>query len=276
MCMENKREILRFHDYIVALGIGLARQIKYLETLYLIANKMGKPFSLLTKDDILGYVKWLENSSLSDWTKHDYKLIFKIFYKWLKNCLTYPDEVAWIRTRISGKVILPEELISKEEVEKLVQAAYTARDRALILLLYESGCRIGEVLSLRIKSVSFDQYGAQLIVNGKTGSRRVRIAASAPALSTWLDNHPGRDNPDSPVWISTGSTNWGQPLTYPSVLSMLKKLKSRAGLAKRIYPHLFRHTRATFLAKHVPEPIMKEAMGWVQSSGEELPILFVR
>src|SRR2546422_8957250 len=111
ICEGNKEAILRFHDYVTALGVGLARQIKYVEIIYLVANKIGKPLDELTKDDILGYVRWLESSPLSDWTKHDYKLIFKIFYRWLKNSSSYPDEVAWIRTKIPGKLVLPEELI---------------------------------------------------------------------------------------------------------------------------------------------------------------------
>jgi len=47
---------------------------------------------------------------------------------------------------------------------------------------------------------------------------------------------------------------------------MLKKIAKRAGLRKKCNPHLFRHSRATFLAKHLTEAQMKEYFGWTQAS----------
>src|SRR5437773_6583845 len=214
ICKTNKRAILEFHGFITAQGLSLARQSKSVETLLLIAKRVSKPFRKLTKSDIMAWVRTIETSPYTDWTKRDYKIIFKVFYRWLRNAESYPDEVSWIKSRTGKKGILPEELITKEEVDKLVQASYSLRDKAMILVLSESGCRIGEILSLQMKNISFDTFGAQLIVNGKTGTRRVRIVAQVAALSSWLDNHPLRNNPESPVWISTGSTNRGKPINY--------------------------------------------------------------
>ena len=56
---------------------------------------------------------------------------------------------------------------------KLVDAAEHIRDKSFIQTLYESGCRIGELLALQIKHVKIDDFGAVLLVNGKTGQRRV-------------------------------------------------------------------------------------------------------
>jgi integrase len=134
-------------------------------------------------------------------------------------------------------------------------------------MLYESGCRIGEILTLRIKNVLFDENGAVLLVDGKTGQRRVRIIASVPLLSIWLNNHPFRENPDSPLWIVVGTKNHNQPLAYPSVATQLRKIAERAGVKKKVNPHAFRHARATFLANNLTEAQMKEYFGWVQSSG---------
>src|SRR5207245_6591802 len=196
ICDANKRGILEFHDHIITMGLSLARQAKYLGTLRLIAERMNKRFDQVTKEDAAGLVRWLETSEYCESTKNDYKVVFKIFFRWLKRTEDYPDEVAWIRPRARKQGILPEQLVSKADLEKLAAAAFNPRDRAFVLVLFDSGCRIGEVLSLRIKNVSLDQYGAQLIVTGKTGSRRVRIIASVPALCTWLANHPTNQTPD--------------------------------------------------------------------------------
>src|SRR3990170_1809035 len=98
--------------------------------------------------------------------------------------------------------MLPEEILTEDDIKKLVESANNLRDKAFILVLYESGCRIGEILSLRIRNVQFDDYGAALIVNGKTGDRRVRIILSAPKLASWIEYHPLKKNTDAPLWVN--------------------------------------------------------------------------
>jgi integrase/recombinase XerD len=84
----------------------------------------------------------------------------------------------------------------------------------LILLIYETGGRIGEILSLSLRAISFDRYGAILTVGGKTGGRRVRIIFSAGALAEWLNHHPSKDDPDSPLWTSFDEVGSKKRLEY--------------------------------------------------------------
>jgi len=202
------------------------------------------------------------------WTKYDFKVVLKKFYKWLKgNDELFPDEVRWIKPRIKGgKRMLPEELLSEEEVNKIARAAGNPRDKALVMVLYESGCRIGEIASLKLKNVSFDQYGAVLRVTGKTGDRRVRIVSSVPLLASWLDFHPHRDDPNADLWASWVRRYSDHAPSYATIVKTLKELAEAAGVHHRIYPHLFRHSRATNLASRLTEAQMKEHFGWVQSS----------
>jgi len=117
-----------------------------------------------------------------------------------------------------------------------------------------------------VKHVEFDEYGARLIVAGKTGMRRVRLVASAPLLATWLESHPDRENPESPLWTGIGPRAQHEPLHYPAVRAMLHRLALRSGVKKRVYPHIFRHSRASHLATHLTEAQMKEMFGWTQGS----------
>lgn len=55
-------------------------------------------------------------------------------------------------------------------------------DRAFIDIHYEAGTRPGEILSLKIKHVKFDQYGAVIHVDGKTGPRPIRLVKSTLVL----------------------------------------------------------------------------------------------
>ena len=268
ICQENKTAINRFYSNCLAEGLSLARISKLLHHMRRIAVILNKDFTQASKDDILRVVKEIEiNSRWSPATKHDYKVILKKFYKWLRGTGEFPKEVKWIKPNFKkNNHKLPEELLTEEDVRKMVEAAGHPRDKALILVLYESGCRVGELLNLRIKNVSFDENGAVLLVDGKTGQRRVRIIASAPLLSVWLNNHPFRENPDSPLWIVIGTKNHHEALSYASVATQLRKIAGRAGVKKKVNPHAFRHARATFLANNLTEAQMKEYFGWVQSS----------
>jgi integrase len=195
---ENKIAILDFQNHCFSEGMSEARVVKYMDTLYRIAKLIGKNFREVNKTDIQNFVKNIEmNRSYSDWTKHDYKVILKIFFRWLKQTEEYPEEVKWVKTAVkNSNHKLPEEMLTEDEVKRILEATEHPRDRAFIAVLYESGCRIGEILTLRLKHVQADKYGAKIMVSGKTGMRSVRLIASAPYLLTWVNIHPVKDNPN--------------------------------------------------------------------------------
>jgi len=171
--------------------------------------------------------------------------------------------VKWIRSTISRKdTKLPEDLLTEDDVRKMVDVCSNARDRALIFTLYESGARVGEVASLKIMDVKFDEYGSVLVVTGKTGMRRVRMIAADPYLRAWLNEHPLKNNPEAPLWIK----NDKKPMSYAAIAKLIKVVARRAGIKKRVHAHLFRHSRATFLAKYLTEAQLSQYMGWVQGS----------
>ncbi len=145
---------------------------------------------------------------------------------------------------------------------KLIDATTNARDKALISVLYDSDCRIGELLTLRIKNVEFDDYGGVLLVNGKMGQRRVRIIHSVQRLQTWLDEHPVRRNPEAFVFCSLSNSNRGAQLVYEAISRMLRKVRQSSGVVKKVNPHAFRHARATLLAQHLTDAQLKQHFGW--------------
>jgi site-specific recombinase XerD/ribosomal protein L40E len=261
----SKKNILDFYRECILRGYSKARIIKYLDTLERTARLLGKPFEEVGKRDIENLIAEIEQRDYSEWTKHDYKVILRVFYRWLRKT-DYPEEVSWIKISRKNALKLPEELLTVEEVNRLVDAAEHVRDKAFILTLYETGCRIGEILALQIKHVQFDDFGAVLLVNGKTGQRRVRVIVSAPKLQQWVENHPLRDDPDAPLWVTIGTNSRNKVWNYGTAKEVLKKLVRRAGIKKRVYPHLFRHSRATHLANHLTEAQMKQYFGWVQGS----------
>jgi len=190
---ENKADLTAFFNYCFSMGLSKARIFILQHKLYYLAKRFGKSFRLASKDDLLRLVAEIEqDSKYSPWTKHFYKCCLKKFYKWLEgDGERVPEKIAWLKTNIrTCSNRLPEELLTQEDVRKLIDAAQNPRDKALIAVLYDSGCRVGELAGLQLKHVSFNKYGAQLILQGKTGMRRVLLIFAYPYLLTWLENHP--------------------------------------------------------------------------------------
>lgn len=267
---KNKKLIFKFDKYALSIGLKAARRYKYLGLLRWLSKALKKSFEKATKEDIIRIVGELEKTSLSEWSKVDRKVTIKRFYKWLKgNDEEYPKEVRWIKARMKNdRCRLPEELLTEEDVKKMADATLKPRDKALVQCLYESGCRISELLTLQIKNVTFDDYGTILRVTGKTGDRRVRLVASAPTLASWLDFHPYRNDPEAYLW--TRNLHRGAkdklPFRYNNLRSLLIDLANKTGITKKVNPHTFRHSRATALANKLTEAQMKEYFGWVQGS----------
>ena len=262
---ETKKEILDFFNYCSATALSVDRILFYANRLYPLARMLKKPFKQATRAEIETVVAEIErNDKLSAATKGIYRVTLKKLYKWLEgNGTVYPEKVAWIKTQNGIKKMLPEDLLTKEDVDKLVDAAENPRDKAFIAVLYESGCRIGEIASLQLKCVSFDEYGAVLIVDGKTGMRRVRLISSVHLLTSWLGYHMDRQNPNAYLWIKL-TRQRGKPLDYDAIRIQIFKIARKAGVKKRVNPHSFRHARATELARlGLNQAQMSAYLGWV-------------
>jgi integrase/recombinase XerD len=267
---EDKASIAALVEHLLVRGVSKQRSVKYVNHLIVLARTAGCAMETLDRKGVEALVSCINAANYTEHTKHDYKVILKKYFQWLRKCdeeeQEYPAEVRWIKTRFKKKRLVPEALIKPEEVAKLAAVADNLRDRAFVLTHYDGGFRIGETLSMRVQNVEFDKYTAVVRVDGKTGPRRVRLTISTPALAAWLSIHPFRNEPDASVWIGVGTVGKNKPLTYAGARSMLKRLAKRAGLKKRIYTHLMRHSRATELATILTEAQMKEHFGWVPGS----------
>lgn len=264
---SNRKAILRFMKDLQVDNITNHRLTKYLYLLGMLAKRLQKDFDKATVDDIKNLVAEINKTNYAAWTKADCRITLKRFYRWLRGLPPgqNPPETAWIRGAQNKNQILPEELLTEEEITRLIEACENSRDRAFVLSLYETGGRIGELLNLMRRRVQFDQYGAVLLVLGKTGDRRVRVITAAPLLAQWLNDHPRKD-PDAPLWVVIGSKHHGEPLLYDSARLMLHRLGKKTGIQKHVNQHMSRHSRASYLANSLTEAQLKEYLGWTKDS----------
>jgi len=271
--MNNETLINQFLEFCKANGIGKYRIMKYEYTLPKISLMLNKPFNKANKNDMIKLMVKIEdlktkkNEPIKEWTKHDYRVVIKRFYKWLNKDEDYPDTVRWIKTTMkNGNKKLPEDMLTEDEIQILIDSATNPRDKAFISVLYESGCRIAEILNMKIKHISFDEYSPTIVVSGKTGSRRIRLIDKNNYLKIWLDNHFFKDDPDAYVWVSIATNRKNNPLEYHSAVKLLRNLAKKSKIKKAVNPHNFRHSRATYLASRLTEAQMKQMFGWTQSS----------
>lgn len=265
----NKAAIRRFVDDLQLAGISTVRRANYVQRLRLVARWIPQAFLNPGRDDIRKVMLQLSNGYAEN-TKGTYLSMMKKFYRSL-----LPDDrfgAIFKDVRIDKKKIrhvTPDDLVTGEDVTRMISAARNARDKALIAVLYDSGCRIGELLAMKIQNVGFDQYGGVLRVpwEGKTGFRNVRIVGdSVPYLRAWLDIHPDRNNPSSYLFCML-ERHRGERMTYNDVYSRLRMITKDAGIKKRIHPHLFRHSRATLLAaSSIGQAPFEAQMGWIHGT----------
>jgi len=266
-CPEDYNIVYEFASDLIAEGISEYRVRSYviwLKKIIQTANKRLKNFEKADVKRVINHYQLLRNSGeLSDSSVFEVKKTLKKFFGWCGR-----DElINWFSIGKVRNSLSPSDLITEEEFQKMLNVCTNSRDRALLSLLYETGARIGEIGSMRVKDVSFDEYGAIVwLPKSKTIRRKLRVVYSARYLSEWLSDHPLKDDYEAPFWIKLTGKKRLQAMEYKDVQWQLKKIAKRAGIKKRIYPHLFRHTRATRLLAKVPESIGAKYMGWVNGS----------
>lgn len=276
---RNKELIKEFNRVCFIEGLSKSRREKIIGRLRIIVEDyLRKDFDKATKDELKDvFMKIDGRDDYSPWTKSGYKIIARKFYKWLvfgddyTKRQDYPPIISWLRCTVKKKDrprVKVSDLLSEEEVNKLIDAAQHTRDKAFISLLYELGARISEIGNLCIKELTRDRFGYIIDLQGKTGFRTPRIVNSDPYITAWLNVHPLRDNPDAPMWVMIGNRGKNTKMLYPAFRALVKRLRAAAGIQKRIYPHLFRHTRVTHLLinKQINEAQAKVFFGWVPDS----------
>jgi integrase len=153
--------------------------INHLIILMRFSKWLEKPYENVTEDDFNDYLDTLENLKNSS----------------LAGCIKTKN------TQHSS--ITPDQLLTDEEIDCLIRHAPTARDKALIACLTDSGARKGELLSTTIVDAKFDEYGCLLwLREGKTGARPARLIFASSYLSQWLEIHPRKEDPDAPIFCS--------------------------------------------------------------------------
>ncbi|MCC6428631.1 MAG: tyrosine-type recombinase/integrase [Phycisphaerales bacterium] len=159
----------------------------------------------------------------------------------------------------------PPEVLTDAEVRALLDACgrYSAsalRHRAMLALLYRAGLRISEALSLRPHDVDLEA-GTVRVRFGKGGYDRVAglDGGAAAIVAEWLAVRMKMPVPPTAPLLCSSS---GRAVTTAYIRRLLPALGRKAGIAKRVHAHGFRHTHAAQLrAEGVDIGIISRQLG---------------
>jgi len=270
--MRNGPLVLNFLDHLLVHGLSTARVSKYAATLRTLLRVIEFKPETASKQQIESVVAWIQSRGYAEWTKHDLKLILKKLVQYAKTGTAdknapYPEEVVWIPLNVRQQAtVTAEDLLTTEDIANILKNTRNARDYALLYALFEGALRITELLTMRVGSVEFRNGYCVLSVVGKTGFRRVTVVLAHRALLDWLNEHPYRNDVDAPLWVSVSTNGDRKPLHYATFREIVKNTAKKAGVKKRVWGYLFRHTQLTALAKKLRESQLKGVAGWTQSS----------
>jgi integrase/recombinase XerD len=150
------------------------------------------------------------------------------------------------------------DVLSREEIQRVEDAATTERDKLLVRTLADTGIRVGELRRLRVSDLLLQGRERYLRVRGK--GAKERLVPITPGLHMRLDRFIRRERPSCGtdrlfVTLTRGRSGDYEPISEPSIQHLVKFLGRKASLEKAVHPHLFRHSLATNLLRRNVNPV---------------------
>jgi integrase/recombinase XerD len=183
----------------------------------------------------------------------------------------------------------PSDLWTQEDDLLFLKWVTNKRDRCYHTMSRDLSARPHEILNLKIKDVIFKnangyQY-AEVLVNGKTGSRHIPLIQSIPYIKEWLSDHPIRNNTKSPLFVNLDNHSTRQ-LTHSGLYQMYQyykkeffpklledptvsnedKEKIKNLLTKPWTPYIRRHSALTEKSTKLKSHTLNQHAGWSPTS----------
>ena len=130
-------------------------------------------------------------------------------------------------------------ILTFEEVKRIIDETKNIKHRLIIKLLYGCGLRLSEVINLKKEDINFEEG---LIHIELAKGRKDRFVKIPESLKDELKGYCSLDNSNI-LFVS----NRGGKLTTKTVQKIVQNSARKAGIKKRVYPHLLRHSFATHL-----------------------------
>ena len=135
-------------------------------------------------------------------------------------------------------------ILSEEEVARVIESAATSYHRVILMTLYGAGLRREELCRLKVTDVD----SQRMVLHVRQGKgRKDRDVTLSPRLLEVLRDYWKRRKPKTYLFPSYHSKRREQPISSRTVYYAVSEASRRAGIQKKVYPHLLRHSWATHL-----------------------------
>jgi integrase len=296
---------LTIENYIQSLRVEINLSDHYMKDIIKLLSTFSQyndnhPFESMNRDDVISFLESYRKPEASDpmhkWigTYNIFRMLLFRFFKWLR----YPDLEPKKRpkpeviqnilqlTRKEQSIYKPTDLWTAEDDLLFLKYCTSKRIKCYHVMSRDTGCRPHELLKLRIKDIVFKTTGnrqyAEVLVNGKTGSRSIPLIDSIPYVKDYINHeHPQSANPNAiflcrnrkslgrVVGISSLSRIYGKYKRelFPKFLSdpnvpVEDKHKIGELLKKPWNPYVRRHSTLTDKSKILKEHTLRQFAGW--------------
>lgn len=221
-------------------GLSELTLTDYYRELVMFEYFVQKPTINITTSDIRLYLAKNEENSAS--TNGKKLSIIKTFFTWLV------DEEIILRNPSSRikQIKLPKRLpkaLNALELEALREACETPRERALIEVLYSTGCRLSEVSHMTKEKIDWSNGSISVIGKGN----KERIVYLNPKAMYHLERYlkECKDDDNECEFVFSTIRRPYRQMKSKTIQDAIDKIASRTNLNKNVTPHVFRHTMAT-------------------------------
>ena len=257
--------------------LAISTKINYLICLRDLFLNYPQPVQEVTRETLEHY---FENLTRGVRTINNYRILIRSFFQWFyskrnsqsraekKQSKEYFEDLFedWpvVNTLNRTTPIREEDLITGEEFDLMMRYTGNIRNQALLITLRMSGARIEEIQNLLIENLKITPKTFDVsVIDSKTRLERIiPIPEARSYVLAWLKVHPAGNKPKAPLWISFKNKTL-EPISPHGIRQVFQTTLKKAGITKRVHPHLFRHTRLTELSvdENMPLTLVKEISG---------------
>lgn len=300
---KNQRTI---YSYIEArrteTNLASSTQKVMIDNLNRFSRHAKKDFHDVQRYDIVSFLNSLRRSETEDpnhkWigTYNLQVVTISTFFKWLFYPTIEPKERSKPEILLNIKQLKrketstykPTDMWTQDDDLLFLKYCHSKRDRCYHAISRDSSCRPSELLKLKIKDIVFKMVGdrqyAEILVNGKTGTRSIPLINSIPYVKDMLDSHPLRNNPNAYLLCSEGA--FGRGISIHGLFNMYKRYKTKIFpslikdplldpndkakiqelLKKPWNSYIRRHSALTEKSKILKEHTLRQHAGWSSNS----------
>ena len=232
-----EKTLTRMQQDLAYAGYAQSTRESYLNSAKEMLTRIGRPVEGIGRDDLRAHVEHLRGQGKSaSWLKMKLAAMVFLFTKTLGR----PAEVSF--------VVWPKQhsplptVLSLEEVGAFLGALHHPVYRMIAMVLYGTGLRIAEALSLEVSDVD----GARGVLRVRHGKgNRAREAKLSSGLHQRLRAYWDRERPERPYLFTSRRT--GRPPTQKAVCAAFAAAAEQVKISKPVTPHVLRHSYATHL-----------------------------